>query len=346
MEYIRPAAELIEKGLYIQLHAYEYHVFMDFRQVQDDAWQSYHHLCNYLAGRGVPSISEAINELMLQPVLNPFREIANPGYFKYLYGAQLVDATAPISAALLDEAVNKTANLLHGMAYLLGVSGPIDDILAETRYTLQTILSLPVLDEIYPVPSGKRYSAAMTALQTPLKQNPEHWNILFAWVFTHGLGKMKSPAGFEEQTLSWLDEWQFSRNLADTLRLPDQSDSDAWRSIGLLRLLIAQQNWYAQSKKLSIRAILENWLGQEAIQQYLGINRYKDLLWFNREAFLDFTGWMYTLAVIQAGALPLATASERIEQILGAYEIIERLEVIVKQSDYQVVKLLTAAEEE
>ncbi len=75
--------------MYLELQAYKYHVFMDFRQVKDDAWGSYRQVSEMLAGRGVPSIEEALKELLLKPVQQPFQEIANPGYFNYLLASPL-----------------------------------------------------------------------------------------------------------------------------------------------------------------------------------------------------------------------------------------------------------------
>jgi hypothetical protein len=79
LEYIRPSQEVIEKGMFLALHAYQYHVFLDFREVLDDEWGSYRRVNEYLAGRGVPSVQNALQDLLLQPVLQPLREIINPG---------------------------------------------------------------------------------------------------------------------------------------------------------------------------------------------------------------------------------------------------------------------------
>ena len=40
------------------LHAYEYHVFLDFREVATMTWGSYRRVNEYLAGRGVPSVQK------------------------------------------------------------------------------------------------------------------------------------------------------------------------------------------------------------------------------------------------------------------------------------------------
>ena len=38
LEYIRNSKECFEKGLYVELGAYKYHVFLDFRDVRDGEW--------------------------------------------------------------------------------------------------------------------------------------------------------------------------------------------------------------------------------------------------------------------------------------------------------------------
>jgi len=53
LEYIRSCEELWQKGLYVELHAYQHHVFMDWRFVDDSNWG----LVNgNLNGRGVESV--------------------------------------------------------------------------------------------------------------------------------------------------------------------------------------------------------------------------------------------------------------------------------------------------
>ena len=53
LEYIRSAEELWQKGMYVELHAYQHHVFMDWRFVDDERWQSIHDALN---GAGVESM--------------------------------------------------------------------------------------------------------------------------------------------------------------------------------------------------------------------------------------------------------------------------------------------------
>jgi glycosidase len=55
LEYVRSCEEIWNKGMYVELGAYQCHAFMDFRFVYDPEWKT---LCDKLNGAGVPSLQE------------------------------------------------------------------------------------------------------------------------------------------------------------------------------------------------------------------------------------------------------------------------------------------------
>jgi len=55
LEYIRSCQEIWDKGMYIELGAYQCHAFMDWRFVGDSEW---HVICGKLNGAGVPSMQD------------------------------------------------------------------------------------------------------------------------------------------------------------------------------------------------------------------------------------------------------------------------------------------------
>jgi 4-alpha-glucanotransferase len=70
LEHILSSQELCDKGLYVELGAFKYLVYLDFREVEDDQTHPYRQLMVQLGGRGVPSIEEALAE-MLRPHEQP-----------------------------------------------------------------------------------------------------------------------------------------------------------------------------------------------------------------------------------------------------------------------------------
>ena len=62
LEYIRSCNELWEKGLYVELNAYQCHAFMDFQIVSGEYWDK---VCQTLNGAGVQSVKEKYNEMFI-----------------------------------------------------------------------------------------------------------------------------------------------------------------------------------------------------------------------------------------------------------------------------------------
>jgi glycosidase len=60
LEYIRSCEELWQKGMYLELHAYQHHVFMDWRFVDDEKWSDVHVALN---GAGVESMQAKWDEM-------------------------------------------------------------------------------------------------------------------------------------------------------------------------------------------------------------------------------------------------------------------------------------------
>jgi len=60
LEYIRSCEELWQKGLYVELHAYQHHAFMDWRFADDEKWREIYAALN---GTGVESMQAKFNEM-------------------------------------------------------------------------------------------------------------------------------------------------------------------------------------------------------------------------------------------------------------------------------------------
>ncbi len=340
LEFIHPSQEFADKGLHLTLNGYAARVFLDFRTVQDDQHQSYRALCEYLNGRGVPDIQGALQELLLGPVMRPYQEICNPGYFGYLLDHFLSAENPRVPAELLDEAVQKSSSLLDGIHALTGYSENRSHILKGLRRQLELLLSLPFPTETYPLPAKGLYPRALEYIQTGLEGHIDRRVILLGAVFLHDLGKLTGEDSFEQYSLSWIEEWQLVKKLIETAHQLGVEPAQTWRAGHLMQLLIAWQRWYERMGDLPVRRILESWLSDPDIQRFLGVNRYRDILWFNHEAAQEFIWWMVTVSVLQASGKPDWTVNEFVEGIVGAYEIADKLLAAEQESGYQLTRWL------
>jgi glycosidase len=84
LEYLRRSGQLSTQGLTLDLHAYQCHVFLDWRELRSTAAQPWDRLCDHLSGSGVPSLDDALVNLELRPVHDALRLELDSGIVRLL----------------------------------------------------------------------------------------------------------------------------------------------------------------------------------------------------------------------------------------------------------------------
>lgn len=341
LEFIRSVQEIKERGLYFSLNAYEYHVFLDFRQVVDDRSGQYGRLNAYLNGRGVPFIDQALKELMLAPILNPLREFINPINLKSLYHNRIRSDGRHLMRELLDIHTEKIRRFMDSVAGFVNVEKDLKKIVREEQRGLEAILQLPVFTERYPFPGSERYQEVLSYLQENLHDYPFIWFVLILWNDLRLMGRVISDeTQFAEISRSWLDEWGIGRLVQHTLEECGLDSAQAQSGVNILRFLIGHQNWIEGVLEKTPRSLMETWLSTEDIRTFINVNRYQDKLWFNKESFESMLWWLTTIALIWLIADPEKSLTEDIEILIDAYDQVEAILEAEGESDYQVEKLL------
>ncbi|MDY6878295.1 MAG: alpha-amylase family glycosyl hydrolase [Chloroflexota bacterium] len=345
LEYIRSSKELCEKGLYVELGAYKCHVFLDFREVRDSEFHQYAQLAAYLNGRGVPDIEETLKEVFLRPIHYPFRELVNVGAFRWLVDSRVTEPDGQLNAGVAPQVEQKVAQLLREIKQLTAGSGDETAIAQEIWQKLEALLHLPVLRDRFPLPRSRKYKWAVEYLQAGLYDDPATWGTLLGWLFTHALGKVVDEADFEQISRSWMDEWLLGKIIAGALQDLGLDDGASWQAVTTIKILTSHQRWFETDapKKKQVYRVLESWLKDDEVQQFLQVNRYRGVLWFNKEAFEQLLWWMLLVAVVTISADPLRSTAEVSQEIVMAYDIVSKLQRAEEESGYRVEDLLEAA---
>ena len=147
-----------------------------------------------------------------------------------------------------------------------------------------------------------------------------------------------------ERSRSWIDEWLLGRIFSRSLQELGCSETEALNSIVMIKTLVRQQQWFESihPKNKSAYTLLRSLLQDEDVRHFLQVNRYQNLLWFNKEAFEQLLGWLMTIAVINLKSNPDLATTQLDDLIVGQYRIIQQLDKAQAKSDYQVEKLLEA----
>jgi len=347
LEYIRNSKELSEKGLYVELGAYKYHVFIDFREVRDNEWHHYANLAAYLNGRGVLNIEDALKEMFLQPVQNAFKEIVNPVVFRRLMDSRLKESGCQLDPDLINEMEQKIINLLQeAKRFSGGMEGELA-IAAEVRRKLEAVLYLPTMASRFAWPAPQEGKTAAEYLVQNLNEAPSTWYTLLSWLFVHALGKVVNQTDYEERSCSWIDEWRLARIITNVIGDLGFEESAAWRWVTLVKLLTRHQRWYEvkPSNQNQAYRVLESLLKDGEVHQFLQVNRYNDILWFNKEAFDELRWWLFLVAAVEISSDLLLSPSKVVKEVEECWAIIKTLHQAEKKSEFQVEKLLAAAKE-
>ncbi len=361
LEFIRNCHELYERGLYTELDAYKYHVFLDFRLVQDDEARRYFNLTKQLNGKGVANVEEAFQEMLLQPIHQPFRELVNAGQIRWLIDHRQLSSTEKTTIEktidqVLDEVEIKAKNFLSQARQKIDGSGEPETIAAGIRQRIFTILRLPVLDFI----SSRRKTSLTTDLVlymnsgldgkdhdlSPLTSgDPFVWGVLISWAIIQDLWMILQQDEFEEISLNLLDEWKLKKILAATFGELGAVDDEAQRMINLVRLLVRHHNWWRvdQSSGTQTAAIVKKWLNDPELQSYIAVNRYQEKLWFNKERFEALIWWFFLVAMVELQS-DSATKDSIWKECQRIFKIVRQIMELEQLSGYEVDKLIALLE--
>ena len=344
LEYIRSLDEIRHQGFKMDLNAYQSKVLVNFHLIMDDTWHSYRQLNTYLNGNGVPNIDEALKELLLQPVQIPLKEIVNKGYFDYLLSNRLTQKSNYVSLPILEEALLKSENLIKGLFSITGKSQHKEIVLLRISETLEFVISIPNLSNKFPNPTSKKYHSALENLSTMLQDNPDLWLILISYSFLAPLGYLATTSFPYFQSQSWFSEYRFGKILRELSNYYEIPASEQHLFSQSLSLIIGLTGWYKKFKSTGSTIWMKNLLSQQDFQQFINVNRYKDILWFNEERFALFLRLIYILGFIEIGSNPKTSATEFVEESINLNQLLTKLNNALELSEFKIDKLLNNLE--
>jgi glycosidase len=89
LEHLERASKLVSNGYSLELHAYNCHVFLNWRHLRPEEHQRWDLLCDSLNGRGVPNLDEALLGLEVAPLHEALISLLAPDvltHFAYVAG--------------------------------------------------------------------------------------------------------------------------------------------------------------------------------------------------------------------------------------------------------------------
>jgi hypothetical protein len=156
-----------------------------------------------------------------------------------------------------------------------------------------------------------------------------------------------NPRDFAGQSRTWIDEWRFGKTILSVLRNSGLEEAVTWSSLTVIKLLTGHQGWFETkpSDQKQAYAVLESLLKDSEVQQFLGVNQYNDIWWFNKEAFEKMLWWLMMVAALTIGSDPLRPVNAVVAELERCYAMIQIWHKAEKKSEFKVEKLLSTLQE-
>lgn len=291
LEYIHSSKDLHEKGFRVDLDAFKYHVFMDFSEVQSTREHPYAQLAYSLHGRGVQSVSEALRELQLQPLLSAVWEAIDPGSLKYLRDGWEVGG---IAESVLKAFTGKLWAIIHAIRNVEppGGSVPDDFIVRKEQYyrALLWLLRKGVRAEAPPDEWDGVIREEFSPGDSP--QLPG-WRVILPWIILREQSRLLPKQ--DENPRHLLREWRLEKIIAESLHQAGVGGEDVRFETVLIDVLV---NMPGVESGTPLTAQLLAGLSQDPLRQLIGVNEYNGTLWFHKENFEKLARWLFTLDIL------------------------------------------------
>jgi hypothetical protein len=255
LEYLRRANHLAERGLTLQLHAYQCHVFMDWREMWSSAEKPWDRLCDQLNGRGVPSLEDALIKMELQPVHHALRSMLDQELISTL--ADLAEhPRADGASGKVDRKLSRNRSDFFNIAWarceaflraaqpayrsrsgrpeqgtMSGLLGP------AFRERLAAALRIPVVEALSTAPWT---AAARRVLPSPSPQvtATAMWAPIFAWCALETLAESIDAKKSAQTALDMFDRLRLREPLAESFNGLGFEGEAGWRAAARIKVVL------------------------------------------------------------------------------------------------------------
>jgi hypothetical protein len=259
LEYLRRAEDLHDRGLTLNLHAYQCHVFLDLRELQPTEEQPWDRLSDWLNGRGVPNVNDELVNLELRPVHDALRQLLQPDMVRHL--ADLAEQPGSATAegtkreehersqflkdvSVLGEAFLRAAEA--GYANRLrqeGAAARRDRAARPEAYAqsfssrLRAAMHIPIVEALFPTP----WTAAarrMLPSPSPGVAATEMWGPVLGWCALWSVAESLDAKNPQRTVLDLFDRLRLRAPFAHAFAALGFEGEEAWRVVARIKVLL------------------------------------------------------------------------------------------------------------
>jgi hypothetical protein len=248
LHYLRRSVQLAEQGLTVELHAYQCHVLLDWRELRASDEKPWDALCDHLGGRGVADLDEALLAFELQPVHRALCHLLEPALVRQAAelsrtatGAAKQKELEILRADFLERAWSRCRPLLAEAQNFLGSrpgdnsSKPQNPAALKENFCrhLRAVLGLPAVEAFFATPWTAAARRVLPS-RSPQLTATALWGPVLAWVAQETLAESVDSAhsaitALRVTALRVFDELHLRQPLGQALAALGFEGEEPWR---------------------------------------------------------------------------------------------------------------------
>ena len=294
LEYLRSGRELCEQGLFVELAAYEFHAFLDFREILDDGFDTWGRLCQRLGGLPAASIDEEVKQIRYRREIDLFRELmtTRPLAPSGIFSDSSVDG--PIWASYEE----RFKAFLAACAEHLGNGDKVGELATTVARELIFLDSLSA--------TGGKGEAAARDLAVQTMTGTKAQAVILAWLYLHRIGCLAVESGWEARSAEILHDFGFVVPLEEALHsLADHTGKEALSLevsdvVLLLRIMVRRQGFLCATEETGLER-MGALFGDPLVRRFCLVHESGGLEWCNKERLESLLHFVYLAALATAG---------------------------------------------
>ncbi|TCK75519.1 alpha-amylase family glycosyl hydrolase [Acidipila rosea] len=305
LEYLRHSGELIDQGLRFDLHAYEYHAFLAWRELRSDSSAPWGKLHQHLGGAGVNSLDDALANLELAPVHDVLHSLLDPALM-----SQWAEDAKKVNLTSQEPAPKGTAQKIAALSAAFGAKGmemldsePATLAAVHADLSNQIARMLDLTHNIGQLADGTEWpteAQKVLPVINPHNSNLASWACAAAFIAISALEAELQSRASETTPIEAFERLRLRHALAKSFDVLGLHGEDSWRAAARVRLLVvAAQATAGGDLYLGIPV---NLWREPDLKWLLGMHEFEGLQYFNRELHEQILWWLQ---------LPILTSTSR-----------------------------------
>lgn len=292
IEFIRSGRDLHEQGLYVELKAFQYHIFLDFREVYDTTGE-YTRLAKILNGRGVPNIIEELQLMQLLPVHLKLFDLINPEKLQIFQKVCCSKGKPSSLEELTTSVIPHYTEFINQAKLTLNAAWDtevvIDDFMNKTRAVQKALpVNLQFEDENF-------IAIDFTDKHSSL--------ILYSYLLIYSLENVDKSGIFQKLRIG--------KALEDVFKSFDIEHDVVKEAVELLKVMNSVESVQPDA---SIK--FDEYFNRSEVQDYIRVNEHLGIRYFNKERLEELTKWLFTISLIKKRKLSLTQIKSRYKVFL------------------------------